>query len=74
MFVEPRTVDVLRLQFGALGGWGGGGGMKHEAVQHCGGVVWPVQARILPVVAKTPNSPCHVCAVHAVPAVPKRPH
>ena len=31
---------VLRLQFGDLGGLGGGGGVKHEAVQHCGGVVW----------------------------------
>ena len=31
---------VLRLQFGALGGLGGGVGVKHEAVQHCGGLVW----------------------------------
>ena len=29
--------------------------MKHEAIQHCGGVIWSVQARILPMVAKPPN-------------------
>ena len=26
MLVEPRAVELLRLQFGALGGGGGGGG------------------------------------------------
>ena len=31
---------VLRLQFGALDGLGGGGRVKHEAVHHCGVVVW----------------------------------
>ena len=30
---------VSRLQFGALGGLGGGGGVKHGVVYHCGGVV-----------------------------------
>ena len=28
--------------FGDLGGLRGGGGVKHEAVQHCGVVVWSV--------------------------------
>ena len=47
----------------ALGGLRAGGGVKHEAVQHCGGVVWAVQARILPMGAKTPISSSHVPAV-----------
>ena len=55
----------------ALGGLRAGGGVKHEAVQHCGGVLWSVQARILPMVAKTPNFflSCARCAraVHIRP-------
>ena len=27
---------------GGLGWLGGGGGVKHEAIQHCGGVIWSV--------------------------------
>ena len=42
---------VLTLQFGALGGLGGGGGVKNEAVQHCWGVVRSKKATILPSVA-----------------------
>ena len=51
--------------FGDLGGLGGGGGggVKHEAVQHCGGVVWSFQARILPIVAKPPISLWYMRAV-----------
>ena len=30
-------------------------GVKHQVVQHCGGVVWSIEARILSMVAKTPN-------------------
>ena len=50
----------------ALGGLGGGGGVKDEAIQHCGGVVWCVHARILPMVTKPPISSCHVRAVPAL--------
>ena len=32
--------EVFRLEFGTLGGLGGEGGEKHEAIPHCGGVVW----------------------------------
>ena len=34
-----------------------GGGVKHQAVQRCGGVVWFVKkkARILPIVVKPPQ-------------------
>ena len=55
----------------ALGGLGCGGVVKHEAIQHCGGVVWSVQTRIMPMVAKTPNFflSCARCA-RAVRAVP----
>ena len=54
-----------------------GFGVKHEAVQHCGGVVQSIWARILPIVAKTPNfslayvRPAH-CA-HVVPALCQAP-
>ena len=65
MLVEPRAVEVLRLQFGALGGLGGGGGVKHEAVLHCGGVVQSVSARILPMVAKNSNFSCAMCVLCA---------
>ena len=58
--------------FGDLGGLGGGGGVKHEAVQHGGGVVWSIQARILPIVAKTPNfSLACACCVRAVLGPPQ---
>ena len=41
-YEESAGEVVLRLQFRALSGLGDGGGVKHEAVQHCGGVVWSV--------------------------------
>ena len=46
------------------------GGVKHQAIQRCGGIVWFVYARILPIVAKTPNCflSCARCA-HAVRAL-----
>ena len=38
--------------------------LRHEAVQHCGGVAWSVQARILPIVANPPkfSLSCARCA------------
>ena len=64
--------EVSRLQFGTLGGLGGGVGVKHEDVQHCGGVVWSVWARLSPIVAKPPNFSV-VCARYARCAPPPPP-
>ena len=43
--------------------------MKHEAIQHCGGVVWSVRARLLQIVAKTFFFVCARCA-HVSPWYP----
>ena len=64
---EAKRVETFR----DLGGLGGGGGVKHEAVQHCGGVVWSVQARILPLVAQTPSF--SLAYARCARAMPRRP-